>query len=94
MYLHLGQNTLVRDREIIGIFDLDITSQSLRTRQYLAAAEQRGQVELERVERLGGITGCTHAAVWVRPDGSFAGGAEDVGRHVAASSSTRRPWLP
>ena len=45
MYLHLGQNTLVRDREIIGIFDLDITSQSLRTRQYLAAAEQRGQVE-------------------------------------------------
>ena len=38
---------------------------------------------LERVERLGGITGCTHAAVWVHPDGSFAGGAEDVGRHVA-----------
>ena len=45
MYLHLGQNTLVQAREIIGIFDLDITSQSLRTRQYLAAAEQRGQVE-------------------------------------------------
>ena len=38
---------------------------------------------LERVERLGGITGCTHAAVWVHPDGSFAGGTEDVGRHVA-----------
>lgn len=44
MYLHLGQNTVVRDREIIGIFDLDITSQSLRTRQYLNTAEKRGEV--------------------------------------------------
>lgn len=38
---------------------------------------------LEDVEQLGRLTGCTHAAVWVHPDGSFAGGAEDVGRHVA-----------
>lgn len=44
MYLHLGQNTVVRDREIIGIFDLDITSQSPRTRQYLNTAERRGEV--------------------------------------------------
>ena len=51
---------------------------------------------LVRVERLGGITGCTHAAVWVRPDGSFAGGAEDVGRHVALDKllglRARRGW--
>ena len=50
----------------------------------------------ERVERLGVITGCTHAAVWVRPDGSFAGGAEDVGRHVALDKllglRARRGW--
>ena len=44
MYLHLGQDTVIRDREVIGIFDLDITSQSLRTRQYLSAAEGRGEV--------------------------------------------------
>lgn len=44
MYLHLGQNTVVRDREIIGIFDLDITSQSPRTRRYLNTAERRGEV--------------------------------------------------
>lgn len=44
MYLHLGQNTVVRDREIIGIFDLDITSQSPRTRRYLNTAEKRGEV--------------------------------------------------
>lgn len=44
MYLHLGSNTVIRDREIIGIFDLDITSQSYRTRQYLNRAEKAGQV--------------------------------------------------
>lgn len=38
---------------------------------------------LEEVEVLGRLTGCTHAAAWVRPDGTLAGGAEDVGRHVA-----------
>ncbi len=45
MYLYLGKNTVIRDSDIIGIFDLDITSQSYRTRQYLSRAEQAGQVE-------------------------------------------------
>ncbi|MCC8182901.1 MAG: DUF370 domain-containing protein [Clostridiales bacterium] len=45
MYLHLGQSTVIDDRDIVGIFDLDITSQSFRTRQYLNRAEQAGQVE-------------------------------------------------
>ena len=44
MYLHLGQNTIVHDREIIGIFDLDITSKSHRTRDYLNRAERGGDV--------------------------------------------------
>ncbi|MCD7945759.1 MAG: DUF370 domain-containing protein [Clostridiales bacterium] len=44
MYLHLGQSTVIDDKDIIGIFDLDITSQSFRTRQFLNRAEQAGQV--------------------------------------------------
>lgn len=44
MYLHLGKGTVIDDREIIGIFDLDITSQSHITRKYLSAAEKSGQV--------------------------------------------------
>ena len=43
-YLHLGKGTLVREDEIIGIFDLDITSQSHLTRKYLSLAEKAGQV--------------------------------------------------
>ena len=39
--------------------------------------------QLKRFERIGALTGCTHASVWIRPGGTPAGGAEDVGRHVA-----------
>ena len=35
MYLHLGQNVMVRDGDILGIFDLDNTSWSFRTRRFL-----------------------------------------------------------
>ncbi len=44
MYLHLGKGTVIPKKDIIGIFDLDITSQSHLTRAYLRGAEQRGEV--------------------------------------------------
>ena len=44
MYLHLGKGTVIPQKEIIGIFDLDITSQSHLTRRYLRMAEQAGTV--------------------------------------------------
>ena len=44
MYLHLGAGAVVRSESIVGVFDLDNTSQSHLTRKYLAAAEKRGQV--------------------------------------------------
>ena len=34
----------VRDRSIIGIFDMDNTSTSRRTREFLANAEKNGEV--------------------------------------------------
>lgn len=44
MYLNIGGDLAVRDKSIIGIFDLDKTSISSRTREFLAAAEREGQV--------------------------------------------------
>ena len=44
MYLHIGQNEILPDRRIIGIFDLVKCSYGKRTREYLAAAEQEGVV--------------------------------------------------
>ncbi|BBG60578.1 formate dehydrogenase accessory protein [Providencia rustigianii] len=39
--------------------------------------------ELKKVQEIGALTGCTHAAAWISPEGLLVGGCEDVGRHVA-----------
>lgn len=44
MYLSIGNDMSVRDSNIIGIFDLDNTSLSPRTREFLKTAEKEGQV--------------------------------------------------
>ncbi len=44
MYLHLGQDMVVRKCDILGIFDLDNTSHSHITRQFLKNAEKSGRV--------------------------------------------------
>ena len=44
MYLNIGNDLAVRDRSIIGIFDMDNTSTSRRTREFLEKAEGEGQV--------------------------------------------------
>ena len=45
MYLHLGMDKVITFDEIIGIFDLDTTTVSKNTRNYLAKAEKAGIVE-------------------------------------------------
>ncbi|WP_040195453.1 extracellular matrix regulator RemB [Candidatus Soleaferrea massiliensis] len=44
MYLHLGQDTVVKKADIIGIFDIENTSVSKSTKEYLRAAEKLGRV--------------------------------------------------
>ena len=44
MYLHLGQDTLVKTDDVIGIFDMDNTTISKGTRRFLALSEQEGRV--------------------------------------------------
>lgn len=44
MYLHLGQETMVKTKDVIGIFDMDNTTVSKGTRRFLALAEQAGRV--------------------------------------------------
>ena len=43
-YLHIGQNVMLEEKRIIGIFDLDNTTTSKRTRQFLQQAERSGVV--------------------------------------------------
>ena len=44
MYVNIGFDMAVRDSSIIGIFDLDNTTCSNHTRQFLHEAEENGQV--------------------------------------------------
>lgn len=44
MYLHLGYETVVRTDNILGVFDMDNTTISKHTREYLKLAQQEGRV--------------------------------------------------
>ena len=52
-YLHIGQNVMLEDKRIIGIFDLDITSTSKITRRVseYGGAGQRGAERLRRTSQ-------------------------------------------
>jgi len=44
LYLYLGENTVIRTRSVIGIFDIDNTTISRITRDYLASAQKNGRI--------------------------------------------------
>lgn len=44
MYLSIGHDLAVRERTIVGIFDLDNTTTSKRTREFLERSERDGEV--------------------------------------------------
>ena len=44
MYLHLGQDVLIKKSDIIGIFDMDKATVSKRTRMFLEQKQRDGLV--------------------------------------------------
>ena len=44
MYLHLGQNTVIKINDVIGIFDMETSTISKATRNYLGDAQKMGRV--------------------------------------------------
>lgn len=44
MYLHLGQASIVRAKDVLGIFDIETSTISKNTRDYLAQSEKKGKV--------------------------------------------------
>lgn len=46
MYLHLGQDSVIRESTLIGIFDLDNTTSSKITRDFLNKAQEEGRTRL------------------------------------------------
>ena len=44
MYIHLGGDYVVKEEEVIGIFDLDTSTVSKHTRQFLSTKEKQKKV--------------------------------------------------
>lgn len=44
MFLHLGEDTVITDKGIIGIFDIDTSTINKATRDYLTKAEKDKRV--------------------------------------------------
>ncbi|WP_074012288.1 formate dehydrogenase accessory sulfurtransferase FdhD [Candidatus Sodalis sp. SoCistrobi] len=72
---------------VCGVEQLDDIGKPLPplpfTQRWPLARLDRALDRLQEVQPIGRLTGCTHAAAWISPDGALCYGAEDVGRHVA-----------
>ncbi len=44
MFLNIGKSVVIPEEEIIGIFDLDSSSQSRITRDFLSSSEKNGKI--------------------------------------------------
>lgn len=44
MFLHLGQDTIVNTKDIVGIFDMDTSTVGKPTRDFLNKAQKEGNV--------------------------------------------------
>ncbi len=46
MFVHIGNNRIVSERRIVGLFDIDTTSRSEATKRLLSEAEKEGRLSL------------------------------------------------
>lgn len=46
MYLHIGENKVVRQKDILAIFDMDSSTVSSVTKKYLSNAQKEGRVKM------------------------------------------------
>lgn len=44
MYVNIGENKALRKKDIVGVFDLDFTTVSVNTRNYLNKMQREGKV--------------------------------------------------
>lgn len=44
MYLHLGEDTVINSKKVLGIFDMDTSTVNKATRDYLEKAEKENKI--------------------------------------------------
>ncbi|XBS69739.1 formate dehydrogenase accessory sulfurtransferase FdhD [Acerihabitans sp. KWT182] len=72
---------------VCGVEQLDEIAKPIRalpfTQTWPLENLDHALAQLNSVQPIGRLTGCTHAAAWITPAGELTLGCEDVGRHVA-----------
>jgi FdhD protein len=85
---------------VCGVEQLDQIGKPLQplpfSQTFDLANLDKGLAQLRDYQPIGNLTGCTHAAAWMSPEGELQGGYEDVGRHVALDkllgNRSQQPW--
>lgn len=70
MFIHLGGNTVIRAREIIAIFNVDIEATSPTTATFLKQAKENGTVEVIAAEEMKSVV-VTEERVYYSPISSL-----------------------
>ena len=78
MYLHIGQDSVVRFDDIVGIFDIETSSVSPLTKEFLAQSQKEGRVVNVTPELPKSFVVC----------GGPAGKADDESVYISQISST------
>ena len=45
MFLHIGEGKIIKKKDVIGVFDLETTSVSKKTRDFLRVHDKKGDIE-------------------------------------------------
>lgn len=70
MYFNIGQDTVITDKNILGIFDLDNTTVGKATREYINTASKNGDcitVSLEELPKSFIVTADKKRKVYISP---------------------------
>lgn len=67
MFIHLGGDTVINTKIIIGIFDMDTSTVNKATRDYLAKAEKENKVVYVNYELPKSFVVCDDKKIYVCP---------------------------
>lgn len=79
--------------------DVELKPEPLKPTYQFDMSSYKGAMKyFEKVQKVGQLTGSTHAMLAFSPNGEFLGGTEDIGRHVALDKligmRAMRKWGP
>lgn len=67
MYIHLGSDSVISTKEIVGIFDMDTSTVNKATRDFLTLAEKEKRVVYVSYDLPKSFVVCKNSTVYICP---------------------------